>query len=146
MVKYTKTYETLPRGLGKMLNKLEPSITKSIPQYAGNRPRYIIAYSGSGVPRGILVWCYRCARRFGKHNMPFLAEMDTAIHHRGYGDLLFRQFLSEVSYRFFLLCMDDNAERFWRYIGAKHNLIITSPFKSPWGTPALLMKRNKDEA
>lgn len=87
MIKYTRTYETLPRGLSKMLNKLEPSITKSIPNYSGKQPRYIIAYNGDNQPRGILIWCYRCARRFGLHNMPFLAVMDTAVHHRGYGDL-----------------------------------------------------------
>lgn len=143
MIKYTRTYETLPRGLGKMLKKLEPSITKSIPNYSGKQPRYIIAYNGDNQPRGILIWCYRCAKRFGLHNMPFLAVMDTAVRHRGYGELLFNQFLSEIKYRFFLFCMDENAEQFWRHIGEKHELTITTPFKSPWGTPALLMKKRK---
>jgi len=144
MVKYTRTYEELPRGLSKMFKKIEPSIATSVKKHPrGRRTRYIVAYNGKDEPRGILEWSHRCARHFGRHNMPFLANMDTSVHHRGYGELLFNQFLSEIKYRFFLFCMDENAEQFWRHIGEKNGLTITTPFKSPWGTPALLMKKRK---
>ena len=144
MKKYTLTYDVFPRGISKMLRKLERIIARDVRTYSGRATKYIVAYNRSGTPRGILVYSHRCPRKFGRHRMPFLALMDTAIHHRGYGELLFEQFLSEVGYRFFLCCLDDNAEKFWRHEAAKHGLVVTAPFKSPWGTPALLMKKPKD--
>ena len=138
---YTRTYETLPRGISRMLKKLDPSIYEGGHNFSGRRSRYIVAYNYKDVPRGILIWAHRCPRKFGRHNMQFLAIMDTSVHHRGYGEMLFRQFLSESGKRFFLLCLDDNAEGFWRYIAGKYDLAVTSPFKSPWGSPALMMQK-----
>jgi hypothetical protein len=140
MKKYTLTFSVFPRGISKMLRKLERIIALDVRAYSGRATKYIVAYNGKGIPRGILVYSHRCPRKFGRHRMPFLALMDTAIHHRGYGELLFKQFLSEVGYRFFLCCLDYNAEKFWRHVAAKHGLVVTTPFKSPWGTPALLIK------
>ena len=88
-----------------MLRKLERIIALDVQTYSGRATKYIVAYNGKGIPRGILVYSHRCPRKFGRHRMPFLALMDTAIHHRGYGELLFKQFLSEVGYRFFLCCI-----------------------------------------
>lgn len=128
MRRYTRTFQKLPRGLGAMLKAIAPNIADSVRKPHRGCTRFIIAYNGKGEPRGVLVWSRRCSPRFGMHDMAFLEDMDVSVRHRGYGSLLFKEFLSQVGEPFFLFCMDDNAESFWRHVAKSNRLKVSHDF------------------
>ena len=70
--------------------------------------------------------------------LPFISEMGTTRKVKGAGDALFKAFVKEYGDVFWLKCLDEKAESFWKHESDKHGIECENIGETAWGTAILL--------